>query len=90
MTRVERSISDYDALMNPIREARQAYSGHQRGDPARAGAAILTLIASDNPPAHLLLGSDALRLVSHKLTALQADIETWKPVTLSTDFPDQD
>jgi NAD(P)-dependent dehydrogenase (short-subunit alcohol dehydrogenase family) len=33
MVRTERSIADYDALFDPIREARQAVSGRQLGDP---------------------------------------------------------
>src|SRR5512143_2908187 len=39
MVRAPRSIAEYDAVMNPIRERRQAVSGHQQGDPARAAAA---------------------------------------------------
>lgn len=85
MVRTQRSISDYDELFNPIRQARQEKSGHQLGDPAKLAAAVMTLIDSDNPPAQLLLGSDALRLVSAKLEQMQQDIEQWKELTLSTD-----
>jgi NAD(P)-dependent dehydrogenase (short-subunit alcohol dehydrogenase family) len=35
--RSERRIPDYDAVFNPIREARAARSGKQPGDPAKAG-----------------------------------------------------
>jgi NAD(P)-dependent dehydrogenase (short-subunit alcohol dehydrogenase family) len=87
MVRAPRSIPDYDAVMSPIRERRQALSGHQQGDPAKAAAAILTLLESDDPPAHLLLGSDAVRLAQEKLQALQADFDRWKSVSLSTDYP---
>jgi NAD(P)-dependent dehydrogenase (short-subunit alcohol dehydrogenase family) len=85
MVRAERSIPDYDALMDPIRERRQAYSGHQIGDPAKLAAAVLRLVDAPNPPAHLLLGSDARRLVEDKLAALQAELDAWKDLTLSTD-----
>ncbi|MBC2802791.1 oxidoreductase [Rhizobium ruizarguesonis] len=85
MVRTERSIADYDALFDPIREARQAVSGKQRGDPAKLAAAVLELIESDNPPPQLLLGSDALKHVSERIVRLQQEIETWKPVTVSTD-----
>jgi NAD(P)-dependent dehydrogenase (short-subunit alcohol dehydrogenase family) len=87
MVRTPRSIADYDTLMDPIRERREALSGHQLGDPARLAAAVLTLAGADNPPAHLLLGSDAARLVAEKLAALQAELSAWEQVTLSTDFP---
>ena len=87
MVRAARTIADYDSLMDPIRERRQAVSGNQLGDPTMLAAAIMTLAASDEPPAHLLLGSDALRLVSEKLELLRAEFAKWREVTLSTDFP---
>ena len=87
MVRAARTIADYDSLMDPIRERRQAVSGNQSGDPTMLAAAIMTLAASDDPPAHLLLGSDALRLVSEKLELLRAEFAKWREVTLSTDFP---
>ncbi len=85
MTRAERSIADYDAFFNPHRANRQARHGKQLGDPKKAARAMLKLIADDNPPAHLLLGSDALARVSEKIAALQAEIDAWKDVTVSTD-----
>ncbi|RQT15438.1 oxidoreductase [Burkholderia contaminans] len=85
MARTPRSIADYDALFDPIRQAREEKSGKQLGDPAKAARAMLAAIASDHPPAHLLLGSDALRLVRGKLAALDAEIRAWEAVTVSTD-----
>ena len=85
MVRAERNISDYDSLMGPIRKAREERSGKQTGDPAKAARAILNLVGSDNPPAHLLLGSDALDLVREKLANLRDEIEAWQQVTMSTD-----
>jgi NAD(P)-dependent dehydrogenase (short-subunit alcohol dehydrogenase family) len=63
MIRTPRSIPDYDALFDPIRQAREEKSGKQLGDPAKAARAMLAVIDSDAPPAHLILGSDALGLV---------------------------
>ncbi|WP_175867069.1 oxidoreductase [Burkholderia contaminans] len=85
MARTPRSIADYDALFDPIRQAREERSGKQPGDPAKAARAMLAAIAADHPPAHLLLGSDALRLVRGKLAALDAEIRAWEAVTVSTD-----
>lgn len=85
MMRTPRSIADYDALFDPIRQAREEKSGKQPGDPAKAARAMLAAIAADHPPAHLLLGSDALRLVRGKLAALEAEIRAWEAVTVSTD-----
>ncbi len=85
MARTPRSIADYDALFDPIRQAREEKSGKQLGDPAKAARAMLAVIGADHPPAHLLLGSDALRLVRNKLSALDDEIRAWEAVTVSTD-----
>lgn len=85
MIRTERSIADYDSLFDPIREARQAVSGNQLGDPEKLAAALLTLIESDSPPPQLLLGSDALKHVTARIDRLQQEIEDWKALTVSTD-----
>jgi NAD(P)-dependent dehydrogenase (short-subunit alcohol dehydrogenase family) len=88
MTRTPRSIADYDAVMDGVRTRRQAYHGHQVGDPAKLGCAVVDLVANPSPPAHLLLGSDGLRLVREKLHALLAEIDANEAVTLSTDYED--
>lgn len=88
MIRTERSIPDYDEVMDPIREHRLAASGNQLGNPERAAEAILKIIDAPKPPAHLLLGSDALRLVTGGRAALDRDIAEWEELTRSTDFAD--
>ncbi|EIC84991.1 oxidoreductase [Serratia sp. M24T3] len=85
MVRTPRTIADYDPLFDPIRQAREEKNGKQLGDPAKAARAMLVAIESDSPPAHLLLGSDALGLVRGKLKALASEIDIWESVTRSTD-----
>ena len=41
---------------------------------------------SDNPPTHLLLGNDALKLVDERLAALSSEIKAWESLSRSTDF----
>ena len=86
MVRSERTIADYDVMFNPIREARKTKSGRQQGDPAKAGQAIAELLNAPNPPAHLLLGTDAAEYVSKEMEALSAEFAQWHAVTASTDF----
>jgi NAD(P)-dependent dehydrogenase (short-subunit alcohol dehydrogenase family) len=85
MVRSPRTLSDYDAVFDPIRQRRQEVSGKQLGDPRKAAQAMLALMDSDAPPAHLLLGSDALALVREKHMAALDDLVRWESVTRSTD-----
>ncbi len=85
MSRTPRSIADYDAIFDPIRQAREEKSGKQLGDPVKAARAMLVAIDAEQPPAHLLLGSDALGLVRGKLAAMEEEIDAWEGVTVSTD-----
>jgi hypothetical protein len=86
MIRSERTISDYDKLMDPVRKARQVRSGKQSGDPAKAAQVLLQIVEASNPPTHLLLGDDALKFVREKLENLNSEFVAWENVTRSTDF----
>jgi hypothetical protein len=86
MIRSPRSIADYDLLFDPIRRARAEKSGQQAGDPAKAARAILKVVEANDPPIHLLLGSDALKLARDKLNSLGKEIDTWESVTRSTEY----
>jgi len=86
MVRAERSISDYDAVFEPLRANRAARNGKQAGNPEKAAEVMLALIASDNPPAHLLLGRDAISLVREKLGLLKSEFDAWEQISASTDF----
>jgi NAD(P)-dependent dehydrogenase (short-subunit alcohol dehydrogenase family) len=87
MVRAPRSIPDYDAVFDPIRAARNAKSGNQTGDPAAAARALLTVLESPNPPVHLVLGPDALRVLEQGRQSFQTDLDAWMGLTMSTDFP---
>ena len=87
MVRAPRAIDDYDALFDPIRNARQAKSGQQLGDPVKAAQAMLQVIDSPTPPSQLLLGSDALHLVRGKLQTMAQRIDQWEALSRSTDSP---
>lgn len=88
MVRTARSIPDYDGVMNPQREHRLAANGKQLGDPDKAAEAVLSVVDSPEPPVHLVLGSDALRLVADGRKAVDEEIVRWAELSRSTDFPD--
>lgn len=63
-----------------------ALNGAQGGDPDKAADAIMQVAAADQPPLHLLLGRDAYQRATHKLNAMQEEIQAWQPLTQSTGF----
>ncbi|WP_336162121.1 oxidoreductase [Amycolatopsis sp. VC5-11] len=88
MVRTDRSVPDYDQVMNPIRDHRLAASGKQLGNPQKAAEAVLHILGVPNPPAHLVLGSDALRIIANGRAAVDKEISEWAELSRSTDFPD--
>jgi hypothetical protein len=86
MVRSERKIPDYDAIFDPIRAARQSRNGNQPGDPTKAGKAIAIFLTSEEPPMHLLLGSDAFDYVQKELETLRGEFSRWELLTRSTNF----
>jgi len=86
MVRAPQTLPDYAPIMGPLREARLARSGRQAGDPAKAARAMIEITRAEAPPAHLLLGPDAVKLVREKLGQLQGEIGRWEALSSSTDF----
>jgi NAD(P)-dependent dehydrogenase (short-subunit alcohol dehydrogenase family) len=88
MVRTESALPDYEEVFGPVRAARRAADGNQLGDPDTAADAILRMLDVPEPPAHLVLGSDALRLVAAGRAAFDADLAAWDELSRSTDFPE--
>jgi hypothetical protein len=72
--------------MDPIRKARQEKSGKQPGDPVKAAQVLLKIVETEDPPTHLLLGSDAFKFIHDKLKDLTREFAQWETVTRSTNF----
>ncbi|MEJ7560744.1 MAG: SDR family NAD(P)-dependent oxidoreductase [Pedobacter sp.] len=62
------------------------YSGKQQGDPEKLVKILVQISEMNDPPLHLLLGSDTYELVLEKRKQEQAEFEQWKEITLSTNF----
>lgn len=82
-------IEDYAATVGPRRPANDRVHGTQPGDPKRAARLIVDTLAKDPLPQRLLLGSDAVRIVSEALNRQLAEIGAWETASSSTDFPKQ-
>jgi len=61
-------------------------NGNQPGDPEKAAVALIELAAMENPPVHLVLGSDAFNIAGKKLNTLQKEISEFKTLSTSTDY----
>lgn len=46
-----------------------------------SGDAVVRIASVDQPPAHLVLGSDALRLITAARTAVDEDIRAWETLS---------
>ena len=65
-------------------------SGNQAGDPVRAAEAMIRITETTNPPRHLVLGAFGVEVVASRLKATLAELEAWRDVGVSTDFPKAD
>jgi len=79
-------LSDYEPSVGEIVKALHAVWGNENSDPAKVARVILSLAASDRLPAHLLIGSDAVRYAREAETARAADADRWREVSVSKDF----
>lgn len=55
------------------------------GDPDKAAQVLLKLVEDPAPPVHLLLGSEAVAITEYAENARRAELEKWRPVSVSTD-----
>jgi NAD(P)-dependent dehydrogenase (short-subunit alcohol dehydrogenase family) len=79
-------IDDYAATAGQRRKEHDTMHGNQPGDPAKAGVAIMAAVESAEPPAFLLLGTDALALYRYVADGHAKEIANWERLTTSTDF----
>ena len=80
-------IDDYAETAGKRRKEHDTSHGTQPGDPANAAQAIITAVESAEPPSLLMLGTDALTAIIGVLDAQRAEVEKWRPLSTSTDYP---
>jgi NAD(P)-dependent dehydrogenase (short-subunit alcohol dehydrogenase family) len=78
-------IDDYAETAGQRRKERDTAHGTQPGDPAKAAKAIIAAVESEEPPAFLLLGNDALNTYRRLAEARLDTIKHWEHLTISTD-----
>jgi NAD(P)-dependent dehydrogenase (short-subunit alcohol dehydrogenase family) len=86
LTQSSTVIDDYAETAGKRRKEHDTMHGTQAGDPAKAAQAIIGAVESDDPPAFLLLGKDALSTYRRLAAARLDTIEVWEHLTTSTDL----
>jgi NAD(P)-dependent dehydrogenase (short-subunit alcohol dehydrogenase family) len=86
LTQSSTIIDDYAATAGKRRKEHDTAHGTQPGDPAKAAKAIIAAVESDEPPAFLLLGNDALNTYRRINEAKLDTINKWEHLSTSTDI----
>jgi len=82
----ENEIDAYTTARQNQKMHEQDINGNQMGDPEKAAIAMIELAEMENPPVHLVLGSDAFQMANTKLSTLQNEISDFKTLSTSTDY----
>jgi len=86
LTQSTEPIADYADTAGKRRKENDTVHGTQPGDPAKAAAALIEAVESDQPPYMLLLGNDASDNFRTALHALLDEVDQWETLSRSTDF----
>ena len=86
LTQSSTVIDDYAETAGKRRKEHDRAHGTQPGDPTKAARAVIAAVESDDPPAFLLLGNDALNTYRRLAAARLDAIEAWEHLTTSTDL----
>ena len=77
-------VPGYETTVGPRIAMLQGGTFEPMGDPDKAAQVMLALVVNPAPPLHLLLGSEAVAITEHAENARRAELEKWRPVSVST------
>jgi NAD(P)-dependent dehydrogenase (short-subunit alcohol dehydrogenase family) len=86
-TELREGRPEYEAVVGQAASVQRQLNGRQPGDPSRAAQVILGVAAMDKPPLRLPLGSDALAAIEQADRAKLEELERWRTLSVSTDYP---
>ena len=66
-----KSMTAYAPVLDAIRGYTEQHSGHQTGDPRKAGQVLLQLVEMEQPPLRLPMGKDAILFLSNSYRTKQ-------------------
>src|SRR5947209_4686378 len=85
-TALREGRKDYDETVGAAVRFQRDYDGSQPGDPVKAAAAVIQIVAMADPPLRLLLGSDAYAAAEKHTHEILASDRQWKDLSVSTDY----
>lgn len=85
--RPKETMSEYEAVVEPIRKYLYGSSGQQPGDPHKAALAMIYVVESKEPPLRLMLGADAYELWEKKRAVMDEELARWRTMGQDTAFP---
>lgn len=80
-----KTIADYEETVGPVRNNVSLRHGKQKGDPAKLARVAIRIAHEEQPPLHLLVGSDAIRMFLDDTSRTKEDVDRWMELSLSTD-----
>jgi NAD(P)-dependent dehydrogenase (short-subunit alcohol dehydrogenase family) len=80
-------LDAYQETVGHIRGIITHVDGNQPGDPSKLAQVIIKLAASENPPIHLPIGSDAVAAFRTKTEQAGKEVDEWEALSNSTDYP---
>jgi NAD(P)-dependent dehydrogenase (short-subunit alcohol dehydrogenase family) len=84
----ELSIDDYASRTAAAIPGWRAMNGRQAGDPAKLGAALVTIADLDEPPLRWVAGADAVQAIEQKARDLLAQIDAHRRLSSSLNHDD--
>jgi NAD(P)-dependent dehydrogenase (short-subunit alcohol dehydrogenase family) len=79
-------IDDYNDNVGPMRHIPAQYHGNQPGNPAKLAQVVVQITKTENPPLHLPVGSDAVKMYKENIEKYSPVVNTWEAVSSSTDY----
>jgi NAD(P)-dependent dehydrogenase (short-subunit alcohol dehydrogenase family) len=81
----EHVVADYNDRRERIRASFEQRNGEQPGDPEKLAEAIVRLASEAEPPMRFIAGSIAVDAADAKFAGMQAELDRWRALCVSTD-----
>jgi NAD(P)-dependent dehydrogenase (short-subunit alcohol dehydrogenase family) len=81
----EHVVADYNDRRERIRASFEQRNGEQPGDPEKLAEAIVRLASEAEPPMRFIAGSITVDAADAKFAGMQAELDRWRALCVSTD-----